>query len=181
VLAGAVLAGAVLAGDVLTRVVLLPDRGRCGTEPYRPAVMEGTASAYPPSPVPGDDRLREGELPFTAFGQFGPGWFDLRVFDQDMYWVDQHGFPHLIAGMSAAYRYAVLRMLDDRAAEFHAAVSGHLAVQALDDLRNGEPNGDLLALALGVPFPAHLEPRDWLESTPLMRRLRRLVLAEGEQ
>jgi len=41
-----------------------------------------------PSPVPDDTNLWEGEKPFTAFGQWGSGRMDKRVFSQDVWWVD---------------------------------------------------------------------------------------------
>jgi hypothetical protein len=52
----------------------------------------------PPSPVPGDRFLIKGQHPFTAFGQFGFGSMDFRVFEQDIYWLnpplpDGRGFP----------------------------------------------------------------------------------------
>jgi hypothetical protein len=49
--------------------------------------------SFPPSPVPSDERLWPGELPFTAFGQVGADHLDLHVFDQDVYWVDRIGAP----------------------------------------------------------------------------------------
>jgi hypothetical protein len=48
-----------------------------------------SSSPFPSSPVPSDARLWPTGLPFTAFGQFGDDRLDLRVFDQDVYWVDR--------------------------------------------------------------------------------------------
>jgi hypothetical protein len=42
-------------------------------------------------PAATDVVLWPDELPFTAFGQFGANFLDLRVFDQDIWWVDRDG------------------------------------------------------------------------------------------
>jgi hypothetical protein len=68
-----------------------------------------------PSPVPGDDDLWAVEKPFTCFGQWGRGWMDLRVFDQDVWWVDVEGRPHRLSEMTVEYRRNVLRFLLDSA------------------------------------------------------------------
>jgi hypothetical protein len=123
--------------------------------------------------VPSDSDLWPGELPFTAFGQFGNDRLDLRVFDQDRYWVDRHGHPHEIAEMTLGYIENVIVMLDGRAVEFHAATTLRCALQAYGDRLLGRPNGDLLIVAAGAAGIADLDPGVWLESTPLMRALRR--------
>lgn len=134
---------------------------------------------YPPSPVPADDSLRSVAKPFTAFGQFGPGQLDRRVFDQDRYWVDAYGVGHELVQMSEQYRKNVLAFLRGRAEEFHAGymlyVAGCVAVDALQ----GRVSGDLLSMELGVPLVHEMEPNDWLESTPLVRRLLALANQDG--
>lgn len=131
---------------------------------------------YPPSPVPADERLWPGELPFTAFGQFGEDRLDLRVFDQDTYWVDRHGAPHLLTDMPLDYLANVLDfLLTYREAYFHLSIH-RAAVQSLGDyLLYDEPNGDVLAAQLGMPTWDDLTAEAWLEGTPLMRRLRALL------
>jgi hypothetical protein len=62
-------------------------RTGCANQPTDVALGHGT------EPVP-----ITGELPFEAFGQFGPGRLDLRVLDQDTRWVDIYAVPHVVDG-----------------------------------------------------------------------------------
>lgn len=141
-------------------------------DPLYPERLAGPAQAwFPESPVPGDRDLWPGELPFTAFGQFGPDRLDLRVFDQDVYWVDRAGDPHVIASMGHDYAGNVARMLLDRADEFHLAYRLRESVQVLGDSLLGRVNGTVLAAATGVGSVAAVDAVSWLRSTPLMRRL----------
>ena len=79
-------------------------------------VLRAAQSGHPlPSPVPGDDDLWDIEKPFTYFGQWDRGWMDLRVFDQDVWWVDVEGRPHRLSEMTVEYRRNVLRFLLDSA------------------------------------------------------------------
>jgi hypothetical protein len=136
----------------------------------------GPASAwFPPSPVPADRDLWPGELPFTAFGQFGPGSLDLRVFDQDVYWVDVTGRAHRIDEMDASYLDNVIAMLDARAVEFHCSTVQREAIQSFGDVMLGRTPASLLINDLGIGAVADSDARTWLMSTPLMRALRARV------
>lgn len=138
-------------------------------------MTEGSDSeAYPSSPVPSDRRLWPGELPFTAFGQLGEDRLDLRVFDQDVWWVDRHGHPHVIAHMSDEYIANVISFLTQFREDYFVDSQRRAHIQALGDLYLfGDPGGDALAAALGGPTWEDLTAETWLESTPLMRALRR--------
>ena len=136
-----------------------------------PAADEnGRSHPYPPSPVPTDAELWPGELPFTAFGQFGVDYLDLRAFDQDTWWVDRTGTPHRLEDMSRAYRRNVVRHLEDHAADFQRETCLRFAIQAFGDAFYGvgEP-AESVAVAQDV---VALSPRDWLNTTPLMLKLR---------
>ena len=106
---------------------------------------ENDAEAYPRSPVPSDRRLWPGELPFTAFGQFGENMLDLRVFGQEVGWVDRRGRPHLIAQISDEYIANVISVgehPDQHHALFvsemrHASSRGRQRVRRVD--RTGRP------------------------------------------
>lgn len=152
--------------------------GPYGNVDWRPGLdMDPDPAAYPPSPVPSDARLWPGELPFTAFGQWGEGRMDNRVFEQDVYWVDIHGRPHLVADesdMTPDYINNVIAFLVDGADYFHCCAMLRNAVQAYGDaVLFGEVPGELLAAELGAPLPTQMTALEWLESTPLMRALRR--------
>jgi hypothetical protein len=135
----------------------------------------GHSGQYLPSPVPADEHLLDGDLPFTAFGQFGPGRLDLRVFDQDAYWVDMWGEPHLLDDMTDEYRRNVIAHCETNAVSFHAGYAIKEAIEAVDATLNGTANAALLQLDLGTPIVADLDPTTWLNATPLIRRLRTLT------
>lgn len=142
--------------------------------PAGSALWAGTAAAwFAPSPVPDDRDLAPDELPFTAFGQFGPGALDLRVFDQDRYWVDHAGVGHRIDAMDDNYRGNVVAMLAARAEQFHAASLRRAHVHGAWALLHGEVSGDLLAEMLGTGTIDRCDAGTWLDATPLLRRLRR--------
>lgn len=140
---------------------------------YPDAVPEPATGWFLPSPVPQDAELWPGELPFTAFGQFGPDALDLRVFDQDVYWVDRNGDPHRIDEMGEEYVANVTAMLLGRAAEFHAAATLREVAQSAGDALYGRVSGGMLVEDLGIGSLRGTEPQTWLHSTPLMRRLLR--------
>ena len=126
---------------------------------------------FPPSPVPSDSRLLPGELPFTVFGQFGAGKLDIRVFDQDSWWVDRWGCAHELRSMSSDYRANVLNFLYRYADEYHHATIVRAALQAEVDIARGlEPLPCLDAARINAQTPAQ-----WLESTVLVRGLRALA------
>jgi len=126
---------------------------------------------FAPSPVPSDMDLWPGELPFTAFGQFGPDSMDLRVFDQDAYWVDRSGDPHRIESMGREYVENVTRMLLERADEFHVAYQLRECLQSAGDALLGRVNGRVLACSLGIGSVGDVSASAWMRSTPLLRRL----------
>lgn len=137
--------------------------------------MTSPQAHYPDSPVPSDEHLLPGELPFTAFGQHGPGNLDLRVFDQDTYWVDITGTPHLLADMPDRYRRNVISHLRDNVLHHYSGAVTRDAIDMVLDLYTGRPNATLMLSELDQPTTADLDPHVWLESTPLMRRLRALT------
>jgi hypothetical protein len=139
--------------------------------------LHAAQSGYPLlSPVPGDDDLWDGvEKPFTSFGQFGVDQMDLRVFDQDTWWVDRLGQPHRLTQMSVEYRRNVLRFLLDTAEQRWLDTVMFEAITAMTDALRGKAAYGAIANAAGAPFVRDLAPETWLEGTPLMRRLRALT------
>jgi hypothetical protein len=133
----------------------------------------GASAWFPPSPVPMDHDLEPGELPFTAFGQFGPERMDMRVFDQDVYWMDRSGRGHRIEAMPLAYVENVVGMLTERAEELHQVTVARHILQSWGERLSGRVSGEDLLEGLGVGTVALVTADVWLESTPLMRRLRR--------
>lgn len=130
---------------------------------------------YPPSPVPSDACLADGELPFTAFGQFGYGKMDNRVFEQDVYWVDIAGKPHLLAEMPSAYRVNVIAFLHQHKDYYYDSTALREAITLFEHAATGNPAAIWASSELNAVTVTDMSPTDWLESTPLMRQLRRLT------
>jgi hypothetical protein len=129
-----------------------------------------------PSPCPDDDDLWEGlEQPFTMFGQFGIDMLDQRVFSQDVWWVDRLGRPHRLEAMSQEYRRNVLSFLLESAQQRWLDEVIRESLTALSDAIRGEVSFAVMAHQAGAPRVADLDPIVWLESTPLIRRLRQLI------
>jgi hypothetical protein len=117
-------------------------------------------------------------LPFTAFGQFGVGKLDLRVFEQDIYWVDVFGNGHRLDEMPEDYRRNVIIHLLNNARFFYTGIQrsviiGFLAL-ALEGITDfiGEEEQMLKKVNGEIVVKESLE---WLEDTPLMRKLRTLT------
>ena len=123
--------------------------------------------------MPSDSDLWPDELPFTAFGQWGEGRLDSRVFEQDVDWVDFNGVPHLISEMSPVYVRNVVAFLVRDVDEFHLGAMLREDATLVGELLLGRRPAMLAALDAGAPATADLDPLVWLEATPLMRRLRR--------
>lgn len=136
-------------------------------------LLDGLRAGYPTSPVASDSDLDDGVLPFTAFGQFGYGAMDLRVLDQQQYWVDVHGRSHLLTQMSSDYLGNVIAHLHDNANSLHLAVVRRWAAQALTEATDSRrPDGQ--HARKGQP-PYQLSSTDWLETTPLVLALRERI------
>ena len=132
---------------------------------------------YPISPVPDDEILLPGELPFTAFGQHGVNRLDKRVFEQEVYWVDYLGNEHLIAEMDKSYVENVLRYLNEGVDIFYlGAVERYIANKLTDSLLE-RVNRDDIVEQFNIPSIAMLKPIEWLESTPLYRKLQASLLS----
>ena len=121
----------------------------------------------PESPVPSDARLWEGEAPFTEFGQWEEGKLDLRVFDQDTWWVDRLGRPHLIENMPKDYIDNVIAFLIENEKYFYQGTVMRALLQTTTDILEG------LSILPGLDPNVLLKmtPHDWLQSTPLYLRL----------
>lgn len=91
------------------------------------------------------------------------GTLNLDVFDQDEVWLDVVGVPHLLHEMTITYRANVINHVLQRAEYFYQAKleQRHIA-ELLAAHQDDEP-----------PLPE--DPLEWIESTPLMRRLRAIT------
>jgi hypothetical protein len=127
---------------------------------------------WPPSPVPSDADLWPGELPFTAWGHHEYGTLDLRVFDQSLWWVSVAQRPIRLDAMSPGYVANVIQMLEAYAEYYYLCTLRRECLQRYGDALLGRFSTGEIAEAAGAVPLSELTPIAWLESTPLMRRLR---------
>lgn len=130
----------------------------------------------PAEPIQQPDRdSQEDVTPFTDFGQFGYGHIDLRVLDQDIYWVDITGAPHFLVDMSEDYRRNVITFLYRRAPEWWQLqiLWDGFEVGLRKTFNPEDPSVD--GLLKHAATLRRLGPSQWLEATPLLRQLRRLT------
>lgn len=135
--------------------------------------MTDAPNEYPESPVPGDSNLPEDELPFTAFGQFGEGSFDIRVFAQDKYWVSRQGEPFLIEEMPADYLSNVVEFLCESAEYFFVAMVNKTTVELF--FMEGGPHTDATAFKV-LRSMADVTHAEWMQSTVLMKKLNQVLI-----
>lgn len=127
---------------------------------------------YPQSPVEADKHLAPDEYPFTAFGE--NDGFDLRAFQQDVYWVNVDGVGLVLEEMNPNYLAAVKQFVIRNAAhyiklyqlaEYKKYVEEHLLDEdfSIDNLKN-DTTSEYYRLS-------QLNPDEWLQNTPLYKRL----------
>ena len=114
------------------------------------------------------------DRPFTDFGQFGSGKLDLRVFLQDEYWVDKDGTGHLITSMSDDYRSNVIRMLLIEAEVLHMEILILITGMIAGAIVNRDADGMESLKRNEIPLLQTESSYDFIENTPLMKRLREL-------
>lgn len=101
------------------------------------------------------------------------GLLDRRVLDQLSIWVTAQALIMHVPEMSTEHLEAVVGMLTWRAGELHAAaILDTLASDVLARLC-GETTGEGLMRELARPGIGDLDPLVWLETTALVRALRR--------
>ncbi len=90
-----------------------------------------------------------------------------------MFWVDFAGKPHLIDEMTEAYVRNVISFLETHTEYFYLGALRACTLQMVGDALLGRIGAERAAIAAGAPAMTEVEPATWLESTPLMRKLRR--------
>lgn len=117
------------------------------------------------------------EEPEHAFLDFKvePGQMDFRVVNQDEWWINIKSQPILLSTMSTDYLANVYGMLQSKAAELHAWAVQQTINNILIDLQNGIDNTDVLQYQLTGTTIANMSHEEWLDSTPLVRKIQQLI------
>jgi len=126
-----------------------------------------------PSPVPADRFLLPGEFPFTSFGQLGAGNLDKRVFEQDQWWVDVNGVPHVLTEMTTEYLRNVLNFLFRDIESFYLGAllryAVHVSMTSLD-IPEIDP-AEFSDFVYSLSNISEQNPAEWLNSTPLVQKI----------
>ena len=131
-----------------------------------------------PSLVPSDDSLPEGAAPFTAYGHLGYGYLDTRVLQQNVVWVNIRGKAMFLIDMPKDYLRNVIGFLHRNAHEWWQR---EIIFDSLEAAFLQTVDADEEAATAQAHRRSLLDqgPTEWIEATPLMRRL--LELVEGDE
>lgn len=99
--------------------------------------------------------------------QATPGILDRRVLIQAEVWVDARAVVHRLEDMGDGYRANV-------AAHLHLHATWMWAAAAFDELLDNPLGVHTAHREAGIPLVGEVDPHAWLESTTLVRALRRL-------
>ena len=125
---------------------------------------------YPSSPVPADKWLFTDEKPFTAFGQYGDGMLDNRVFEQDVWWVNATGEPFVLTEMSHEYLTNILEHLFLNVEYFYACAMLRHAIEMT--LTVFLPVEDEFVQHVDRKPSLHImTPVEWMNMTPIVKRI----------
>ena len=128
----------------------------------------------PSSPVEGDKYLWPDEKPFTDFAAVNEGKIDLRVFEQDVWWVDVKRTPHLLTEMSQDYLFNVLRHVVENAEGFYMGCMLKHAIELTMTVFT--PSDEAVCEYLDNKPSLHgMTPIEWVTSTPLVTKIYELL------
>lgn len=117
--------------------------------------------------------------PPTWMLTIAPGILDSRVLDQEYYWVTAEATVLPLASMTEAHLSAVVRLLYAHATPMHLDAMVDALLDVIDARSAGETTAEQLTHDLTGQSIASVSSDAWLESTPLMRALRRELAARG--
>ena len=118
----------------------------------------------------------EKNYPFTNFNQFGQGRMDLRVFDQNTWWVSIEGKGTLLEELNSEQLTEILNFLFNKAEYFHEVyTTNQLILMVSAHLEGSAPDGIIEIKLMGVDELSMMTPHQWLASTALMRKINKLL------
>jgi len=121
--------------------------------------------------------MRDGTDPPAWMSAVAPGTLDARVLHQARYWVTADGVVLPLASMAGAHLSAVIRLLRARATPLHLAAMAATLADLIEACVTGGTTAEQLTHDLTGQSIASVSAHTWLESTPLMRALRRELAA----
>jgi hypothetical protein len=125
------------------------------------------------NPVEADKYLSVGETPFTDFGKNEYGVLDIRVFMQNVYWVNISGKPFFVSDMEDDYLNNVLVLLFENAESYYSSMARWYMIELLSIAHGNieapwayleKVRDDSAALLLSTPH-------EWLNNTLFVSRV----------
>src|SRR5690625_2796883 len=104
-----------------------------------------------------------------------PGKFDVRILNQTAYWITRDARILPISNISPVHIIILITMIELTSYPYHAAAILDALIDLTDNLACGQPSADLLDYQLTGKCIGDATSEQWLESTPLMRRLRQIL------
>lgn len=104
-----------------------------------------------------------------------PGKLDVRILEQSTFWINAKAEILRINEMSDAHITHVITMFEENPTRYHLAALINEIIDLVDALASGEVPGTLLAYEITGENLADIPPKQWLETTPLMRELQRTL------
>lgn len=108
-----------------------------------------------------------------------PGTLDARVLDQERYWVTGEATVLPLVSMTEAHLSAVVRFLHVHATRMHLDAMVDALLDLIDARSAGETTAEQVTHDLTGQSIASVSANVWLESTPLLRAIRRELTARG--
>lgn len=107
-----------------------------------------------------------------------PGHFDPRIIHHE-FWIDAHATIWRLDDLDTDHLHAIIAMLTARSLVLYSAELIHAFLREIAAREQGMSGAEQLAHELGQPSIGDLEPVEWLETTALLRAIRRVLRARG--
>lgn len=103
-----------------------------------------------------------------------PGYFDPRVLHHK-FWIDVNAEVWSLDDLSTGHLQAIVGMLSARSRELYGAEFIETYLRVVMAREQGHVAGEQMVHDLGLPTITDLEPNEWLETTALLRAIRRIL------
>lgn len=116
------------------------------------------------------------DFPFENFGQFREGTIDIRVFDQDKWWVNYKGEPYLLENTDQETLSSILEFLFNNAEFLYELyITNKLISLIASDIDTESTNEELAKRLAEMDALTGVKPHQWLASSLLSKKLNALL------
>lgn len=121
-----------------------------------------------------EDEFNE-KHPFTNFGQFGKGSFDLRVFDQDEWWITREGEGRKLDELSNTSLLEIMNFFFNHAEWFYDIYVTNKMIDFVAAHLEGMDEEQIETNLRRVDELGNTKPHEWLSQTLLIRKINQLL------